>query len=140
MFYGLTLKKVDNGFEVSCRDLPECVYKASTKEEAMNLAGQMVPGTMILFYRKKRDSIPLPSPLQPGEIPIYVPLKLQAKILFWNYMVENRYRIADVAKELGVAHSEAARLVNLEKDVASIDAIENALRKIGGSFDLSVSK
>ena len=139
MFYGIRVREKANGkFEVSCRDLPGFISQHQTKEEAMEFARQFVPGVMTMEYRRKRKAIPLPTEIQDGEIAYYVPAKVQAKILFWNLMMENHLKIADVARKLEIAHSEAARFVDLSKDSASIDNIERALLHLGYSFTLQI--
>ena len=139
MFYGVQIKEKENGkFEVSCKDLPGYISQHQTKEEAMEFARQFVPGVMTMKYRHKRKAIPLPSEILDGEIAYYVPAKVQTKILFWNFMMENHLKIADVARKLEIAHSEAARFVDLTKDSASIDNIERALLHLGYSFNLQI--
>lgn len=141
MFYGVKIQKLDDGkFQVSCRDFPDVVSEHETEQEAKEFAMSFVPGVMMLEYRHKRKAIPLPSPYLKNELACYVPTKVQAKILFWNFMIEHGLKIADVARKLGIAHSEAARLVDLTKDSASIDTVERALRELGGSFQLTLNK
>lgn len=82
--------------------------------------------------------MPLPTPLEEGEVAIRVPVKVQAKIMLWNYMVENRYRVADLARALGVSQTQAQRYVDVTKDRASVEAIEDAADALGMSFDLSM--
>ncbi len=139
MIYTIQLTPLENGkVEVSCRDLPECIYEADSRDEAVKLAGQMLPGTMVLEYRKKHRSIPMPTKPQEGDVCIYVPVKVQAKILFWNYIKSKELRMADVAKELGVTFTAVSRYCDLTTDSASVDAIEAALEKLGGHFSLTV--
>ena len=134
MHYGIKVTPKGGKFEVTCRDIPECVYAADTEKEALDLASQMLPGALVIFYRKKQLPFPLPSRLRKEEVGIAV----QAKMLFWNFMKDKGLKISDVAKNLGISHSEASRLVDLTRDSASIDTVESALQKLGGSFDLSV--
>lgn len=139
MFYGVKITQNEEGkFVLSCRDMPEYTASFDSKEEAENFIGEFLPGCMMLFYRKKQKSIPLPSPVQNDEMPVYVPLKVQAKILFWNYIKSKELRMADVAKELGVTFTAVSRYCDLTTDSASVDAIEAALEKLGGHFDLTV--
>ncbi len=139
MFYGVKIKKNDNGnFQVSCRDFPDVVSEHETEEEAKEFARSFVPGVMMLEYRHKKKAIPLPSPPLEDELALYIPTKVQAKILFWNFIVSNGWKIADVAKKLDISHVEVSRMVDLTKDKASIDAVEKALRSLGGSFNLSI--
>ena len=67
-----------------------------------------------------------------------MPAKVQAKILLWNYMVSEGLRITDVAKKLEISFTAASRLVDLVNDVASVDAVEAAMLKLGKSFTLTV--
>lgn len=138
MFYAIKLTKQENGYLVTSPDLPECVYDAKTAEDAEKDASQLLPGVMEFIYRRKRRAIPLPKPVEKGDIPIRVPVKVQAKILLWNYMVENRYRLTDIAKMLDISVAQAQRYVDLSKDGASLRAIEDALDALGKSFELKI--
>ena len=141
MYYRIKIQKLNEGrFEVSCRDLPDFVSVHESEQEAKEFAKSFIPGVMMIEYRHKRKAIPLPSKIRKGEIAYYIPAKVQAKILFWNFMIENGLKIADVARKLEIAHSEAARFVDLTKDSASIDSVESALKKLGGSFTLTLQK
>ena len=140
MYYGIKIQKIKNGlFQVSCRDMPGYVSEHETEEEAKEFAKAFVPGLKTLEYRHKKKAIPMPSKVRKGEIAYEIPAKVQAKILFWNFMIENGLKIADVARKLGIAHSEAARLVDLTKDKASIDSVEAAFRAYDKSLSVSVS-
>ena len=66
--------------------------------------------------------------------------RVQAKILFWNYMVENRYRVADIARMNNITQTQAQRYVDLSKDKASIEAIEEAMSKLGFRLSLTLEK
>ena len=141
MFYGLHVKPLDNGkFEASSPDLPECVCDADSIDEATELATEMMPGAMELFYRQKRRAIPLPTPIAEDDYPIRVPTRVQAKILLWNYMVNNRYRVADMARMLKVSQTQAQRLVDLTKDGASMEALDDAFDMLGMAFTLTTEK
>lgn len=137
MFYGLKIEKLPSGrFEGSCRDMPECVYEGDSIQEVWDESTKMMPAALELFYRQKRKSMPLPTPLEDGEVAIRVPIKVQAKILLWNYMIENRYRVADIARLLSISQTQAQRYVDVTKDRASVEAIEDAADALGMSFDL----
>ena len=124
MFYGLHVKPLDNGkFEASSPDLPECVFDADSIDEATELATEMMPGAMELFYRQKRRAIPLPTPIAEDD-----------------YMVNNRYRVADMARMLKVSQTQAQRLVDLTKDGASMEALDDAFDMLGMAFTLTTEK
>lgn len=141
MYYPIKVSKVDDGsFLVTSRDIPECVFNAPSEDEACAKATEMIPGCLELFYRRKRKAIPLPSAIQSGEIPIYGPLKFQAKILLWNHLVSHGYKLADVARKLNISQTQVQRLVDLSKDRASFEAIEDTLVAYGAQFTLTVEE
>lgn len=140
MIYGLKVSAREDGtWRVTCRDIPECEFIENSQEEAETSARDMLPGAMVLYYRRKKKAIPLPTVPQQGELLARVPVKVQAKILFWNYMVENGLKITDVAHRLSISHTEASRLVDLTRDSASVDAVESAAEKLGLQFTLTSS-
>lgn len=135
MFYSVKVTELDNGtWEGSCRDIPECVYSAASRDEALDLAKTMIPGSLELFYRRKRRPIPAPSRLEAGEEPIYITAKAQAKIALWNHLIRNHYRLSDISEMLGTKPAQTQRFVDLSKDGASMEAIEEVLFKLGLQF------
>ena len=138
MFYPIKVSKTDNGrFVVTARDVPECIYSDKTEEAALKSAQEMVPGVLELYYRRKKKAFPLPSQMEPGEIPVYVPARIQAKIAFWNFLVGKGMKLADAARALEQPQARVQCMVDLSKDKASIEAIEEALEKLGGEFNLT---
>lgn len=141
MFYGISIFKLESGkYGVSCPDIPECSFEANDIEEAQDLACNNIPAAMEIFYRKKRRPIPLPSQIAEGDFPIRVPTRVQAKILLWNHMVNNRYRVADIARMLGVSQTQAQRLVDMTKDGASMEALDDAMDLLGMAFNLTTEE
>lgn len=138
MIYGLKITEQPTGkWLATCRDVPECVYETDSRNEAVDIAGQMIPGTLVINYRHKRKPFPLPSGVLSDEIKVRVPVRIQAKMLFWNFMQTQHLKISDVARKLEISHTEASRLVDLTRDSASIDAIEKAAEQLGMTFNLT---
>ena len=61
---------------------------------------------------------------------------VQAKIALWNHLVSNRYRLSGISKLLDISPAQTQRLVDLSKDGASMEAIEEALCKLGMHFEV----
>lgn len=55
-------------------------------------------------------------------------------------MVNNRYRVADMARMLKVSQTQAQRLVDLTKDGASMEALDDAFDMLGMAFTLTTEK
>lgn len=141
MYYGVKIIELSTGkFEASCRDIPECIYEADTYQEALDLAGQMLPGTLVLKYKNKKKPFPMPSEVTSDEVRVKVPVKVQAKMLLWNFIQANGLRLIDVSRMLGITPAQAGRLVDLTNDHASVDKVERALDALGGVFNLSIDE
>ena len=135
MHYPVQVTKVENGYRVFCRDIPECDFTESTLEELQITTENLLPGCIEHFYRKAGKKIPLPSKPLKDETMVYVPVRVQAKLLLWNAIVEKGIRLKQLADELGISKSQMQRMVDFSKP-ASIDSVENAMQHLGLSFDL----
>ncbi len=140
MIYGIRILEIAPGeYLTTCRDLPECTYTSSSAEEAMADAAKAVPGSMELFYRQRKKAIPLPTPMEENEVPLLIPLRVQAKILLWNTVIEKGMNMTEFAKAIGSSPSQAQRLVDFSKS-ASPENIEQALAELGYLFDVTRTK
>ncbi|MCG5031466.1 hypothetical protein MAF45_08435 [Mesosutterella sp. OilRF-GAM-744-9] len=138
MPYRINYHDLPNGsVEVSCPDIPEFFIVQPSRQDAKAFAKAALPVAMHNFYRKKHRRIPTPTKGRCDDR-LTLPVRIQAKILLWNYMLENRWRLSELAKMLGVSQTQAQRLVDLDRDLASMEAIEAALEKLDASFRLTV--
>ena len=88
-------------------------------------------GFIELQYRKQKLPIPLPRHnIEEGDRVLYIPLKLQLRILLWNTMLTRRYRAADIAKLLGVSRQQVQMYVNGSSGV-SVESYEKVLKLLG---------
>ncbi len=141
MFYPLKITRLgDHEYQLTSRDIPELYFKAETEAELVSYAGTAVPGTLELCYRRQKKAFPLPSSPATGEILVAVPLKVQAKIALWNFILSKGLKLGEAAKALGVSQTVAQRFVDLSQNRASLDAIEDAMIKLGGHFTISVER
>lgn len=140
MIYGIRILEIAPGeYLTTCRDLPECTYTSHSAEEALADAAKAVPGSIELFYRQRKKAIPLPTPMEENETPLFIPLRVQAKILLWNTIVAKGMSLTEFAKVIGSSPSQAQRLVDFSKS-ASPESIEQALAQLGYLFDVSITK
>lgn len=138
MPYRINYHDLPNGsVEVSCPDMPEFFIVQPSRPEAKVFARTAIPIAMHKFYRKKHLPIPMPSKGRADDR-ITLPVRVQAKILLWNYMLENRWRLSELARLMKISQTQAQRLVDLDRDLASMEAIEEALSLIGAEFRLTI--
>lgn len=132
MFYPIEISQTSSGeYRAFCRDLPELYVSGKTVDEIKDLVASAVPATMELHYRREKKAIPLPSPVLPTEKGIYIPIRVQAKILLWNLLVERGMSLNDLAALIEASAPQAQRLVDLTKKGASIEAIERVMNTLG---------
>jgi len=136
MHYRVNLRDLPNGsVEATCPDIPAFFTVQPSRPEALDFVRENL-ASALQTYRKKHEPIPVTSD-RSATCLVYLPVRVQAKIILWNYMLKNRWRLSDLARLLGVTQTQAQRLVNLDRDLASMEAIEDAFRAIGGAFSLS---
>ena len=140
MRYRINYHQLPNGsIEASCPDVPEFFCVQPSIEKTRREILRALPAAMHKFYRKKRLPIPLPAAGKSDDR-VALPVRIQAKILLWNMMLAERWRLADIARELHIAQAQAQRLVDLDRDLASMEAIEQALDVMGAEFTLRITR
>ena len=139
MFYPILIEKVENGFRVTCRDIPECDITKPTLEELQESTENGLMACAELFYRRKKKLIPLPSKPLKNESRVYIPARVQAKILLCNALAEKRIGLSELAEMLDTSVSQAQRLVDFSKS-ASIENVEKALKILGLSFNITTER
>ena len=140
LYFFKSYKTEDGQFEARCDDIPGVVFGPNETIEALyeNLSEGALLYSLQEGFRRRRKAIPLPKSTK-GDVVVYVPVRAQAKILLWNTLVGKGTKLADLSRALGVSASQTQKLVDLTKDLASMEAIEKALIAIGGTFDLTVA-
>ena len=138
MIYGVRVERLTNGrFVTTCRDVPELTFISDDEEKAYLASADLIPACFEIHYRQKKKAMPLPSNILDGELPVFVPVRVQARILLWNTIVERGMNMKMFAEKIGVSASQAQKLVDFTKK-ASIENIEQALATLGKTFELSV--
>lgn len=126
--YRLVLPEFDN--------IPSVVMN-SAEELKRNLKDGGFATLLEYNYRREKRAIPLPSVSVGSQEyeTMYVPLILQAKILLWNYCVEDDTTPARLARKVGCSSQEMQRLLQFDVKVG-IDKLESVLNQVGIGLDL----
>ena len=128
MFYKYTVKEQDGKFTGFVQDLDLETQELSSLEEVKDALVKGLSAYVEVQFRRQKLPIPLPSEEpKEGDKVLYVPVRLQLRILLWNTMLKKRYRQADLAKMLGVSRAQAQMYVNGSSGV-SVESYEKALK------------
>ena len=140
MFYGINFKELPDGkVEVNCPDIPECTFVSDNRETASTELSHLIPGCLYAFYRKKGKPFPLPKATECDGF-VRIPVKLQAKMLLWNFLKENHISLREMSRRIGCSDMHSQRLVDITKDQASIDSVEQAFLKLGRTMNITLGK
>jgi antitoxin HicB len=130
MKYPATFTPADEGgFVVTFRDIPEAITQGDDEADALGLARDALI-TAMDFYFEDRRTVPAPSPAQPDERLVALPISVWAKVMLLNRMIGQRIRPADLARELGVKPQEVTRLLDLSHNT-KIDTLAAAFEALG---------
>lgn len=133
----LTADKIDGGYVVTFRDIPEAITQGETVEEALAMAAEALETAMEFYFEDKRI-VPTPSKPKRGQHVVELPTSLSAKVLLLNEMVAQNMRPAELARRLNTTPQEVNRLTNL-RHTTRIDSIAAALQAMGRSLEIGVA-
>jgi antitoxin HicB len=130
--YPVTLKRDEDGFFVTFKDIPEAITQGETEAEALAAARDALE-TALDFYFEDNRAVPLPS--KPRQPVVELPASLSAKILLLNEMIQQHVRPAELARRLKTTPQEVNRLTNVQH-TSRIDGIAAALKALGKRLDM----
>lgn len=137
MLYPASIKKDDNGYCVTFRDIPEAITCGDDWDDAVLMAEDALLTAMDFYFEDHRQ-VPMPSALQDDEVMISLPASVWAKVLLLNTMLEQNISNVELARRIDVKPQEIQRIANLEHST-KIDTIARALFALGKRLQLSVS-
>ena len=133
----LTHDKVDGGFVVTFRDIPEAITQGETEEEALKMAKEALE-TALEFYFEDGRTVPMPTNATNEELTVELPVSLSAKVLLLNEMLTQNVRPAELARRLNTSPQDVNRLTNL-RHKTRIDGIAAALHALGRNLEVKLA-
>ncbi len=137
MLYAYEIKDTDEGYIGYVEDIDLKTNPQKTFEEAENVLVEAFSGFIEIKYRKQRKPIPLPKTSCKDKMSLYIPIKLQLLILFWNTMLEQNLKQTEVAQKLGVSKTVINQMVNGKGNI-SVEKYEEALKVLGKNPNVSI--
>ncbi len=121
----------EHGYTVTFRDVPPAITHGETREEAIREAHDCLDGGIAIMI-ESGDPLPTPSPPEPGEVLVPVPVLMAAKLALHQAMrARGLAGPEDLARVLGCRVKLAARLLDPEHP-SRIDDVVQAVRATGG--------
>jgi len=121
----------DDGVTVTFRDVPPAITCGETRAEALSEAEDCLDAAIAAMI-ESGDPLPMPSPPEPGEVLVPVPVLMAAKLALHQAMrARGLAGPEDLARVLGCGVKAAARLLDPEHP-SRIDDVVQAVRATGG--------
>jgi len=126
----------DDGFVVTCRDVPEVVTQGESIEDAISEAEGALEAAIEMRIEDGMD-VPVPSTKRRGEHLASLPVGTAMKAALYVSMREQNVSKAELARRLGLDEKEARRMLD-PKHVTKVPALERALHAMGKRVELVV--
>jgi antitoxin HicB len=127
----------EGGFVVTCRDLPEVITDAETREDGLEAAEGALQAA-IEFRILENEDIPAATELKHGEAIVAVPISTAMKAALYLAMREQGINKSELARRLGVDEKEARRMLD-PKHSTKVPALEHALHILGKRPELRIA-
>jgi antitoxin HicB len=112
--------------------------EADSMEEALEILSDSAEDYIETTFRKQGKPVPVPSEPKPDDAILVVPLKLEARILFWNLLREKHMSTSEFAREVNMSRQQAQFLVDGSRPV-SMDMYYAAFKALGYYLSLELN-
>ena len=137
MIYAYEVTKTDEGFVGYVPDLDMRTKPQETEEAAETALTDGLSAFIEFVYRRKKKPIPLPVTSCDDKCALYIPIKLQLRILFWNTMLEQHLTQTEMAEKLGTSKMMVSFMVS-GKNAVSVEKYEEALKTLGKTPNVQI--
>lgn len=109
--YAFRFTKEDDGWVITCRDLPEAISQAEANEDRIEVAEGCLQATL---ESRIQDDEPLPVASKPrrGEVMISPPAATAAKAALYDAMCDAGISKMELARKLGIDEKEVRRMLD----------------------------
>ncbi len=126
----------DGGFVATFRDIPEAITQGDHEQEALEEAADALEEAIAGRIRIGEE-IPEPSPLQPGEYPVALPVDTAAKAALYIAIQQAKLTKVALADLLNCDEKEVRRLLD-PHHASKLPRLQAALEALGKKLVLSV--
>lgn len=135
--YAFKFTKEDDGWVITCRDLPEAISQADAKEDRIDVAEGCLQAAM---ESRIRDNEPLPVASKPrrGEVLISPPASTAAKAALYDAMRDAGITKIELARKLGIDEKEVRRMLDAGHGT-KLPRIAEAVEVLGRHLHISLA-
>lgn len=109
--YAFRFVKEDDGWVITCRDLPEAISQADAKEDRVDVAQGCLQAALESRIHGN-EPLPVASKSRRGEVIIAPPAATAAKAALYDAMREAGISKLELARKLGIDEKEVRRMLD----------------------------
>jgi antitoxin HicB len=132
----LAADETDEGFVVTCRDIPETITQGDTLEAAIEAAEGALEAAIEMRIEDGQD-IPLPSKAKKGERVACLPVGSAMKAAVYLALKEQGLSKSDLARRMDLDEKEARRILD-PRHSTKVPTLERALHVLGKRVEVVV--
>lgn len=135
--YAFHFTKEDDGWVITCRDLPEAISQANAGEDRIGVAEGCLQAAL---ESRIHDNEPLPVASKPrrGEVSINPPAATAAKAALYDAMREAGISKVELARKLGIDEKEVRRMLDTGHGT-KLPRIAEALEVMGRHLHIALA-
>ncbi len=135
--YAFRFAKEDDGWVITCRDLPEAISQANADEDRIEVAEGCLQAAL---ESRIRDNEPLPVARKPrrGEVTINPPAATAAKAALYDAMRDAGISKVELARKLGIDEKEVRRMLDTGHGT-KLPRIAEALEVMGRHLHIALA-
>lgn len=135
--YAFRFAKEDDGWVITCRDLPEAISQANADEDRIEVAEGCLQAAL---ESRIRDNEPLPVARKPrrGEVSINPPAATAAKAALYDAMRDAGISKVELARKLGIDEKEVRRMLDTGHGT-KLPRIAEALEVMGRHLHIALA-
>jgi antitoxin HicB len=135
--YAFRFTKEDDGWVITCRDLPEAISQADSNENRIDIAESCLQAAL---ESRIHDNEPLPvaSKSRRGELMINSPATTAAKAALYDAMREAGISKIELARKMGTDEKAVRRILNTAHGT-KLPRIAEALKVLGRHLHITLA-
>lgn len=127
----------ENTFMVTFPDIPEAITCGHDWDESVFMANDVLPFVIEKIYFEDGLIVPMPSPIQEGQVAIALDETASMKVMLHNEMVAQRVIKAELARRMNMAPQHIKRLLN-PKVPTKLTTLSEAFAALGKRLEVRV--
>jgi antitoxin HicB len=137
LVYPAIFTQDDNTIMVTFPDIEDAFTCGDDYDDALFMANDVLPFVIQHIYFEDGKTIPMPSPVQEGQVSIALDETASMKVMLHNEMIKQHVIKAELARRMNIAPQHIKRLLS-PKMPTKLSTLSAAFAALGKRLDIRV--